>query len=321
MQTDTLSNHDVRIGDGRCYRNITLFPLFGAAVPQPDYLTLDEALAAGAVEVKELDQGASVNHVQLNNRSTEAVLLLDGETLLGSWQDRVLNVSILASAVTSIAIPVSCVEAGRWHARSGAFRTAKSAMFAASRARKADAVTRNLRHQAAMNRQSGRRDYDAQADQSEVWQMIAARQQRVSQFSPTAAMQEMFDNRAADLDNCAESLPPLDGQCGAIIAIGREIVGLDLFDCPQTYAKLWPKLAASYALDALAPVDERADGPALAAAHRFLSRVREAATERHPSIGEGEDIRLAAEGISGGALYARGRAIHLCAFVTQATPA
>jgi hypothetical protein len=43
--------------------------------------------------------------------------LLDGEELIGAKQNRALNLTILAPAKQVIVIPVSCVEAGRWHLR------------------------------------------------------------------------------------------------------------------------------------------------------------------------------------------------------------
>jgi len=39
-----------------------------------------------------------------------------------------------------------------------------------------------------------------------------------------------------------------------------------------------------------------------------------AAAERFPALGEGEDIRLTGEGVSGGALAANGRVVHLAGF-------
>ena len=55
-----------------------------------------------------------------------SVLLYDGEELLGAKQNRILNVTVLAAARSETRIPVSCVEQGRWHARSASFAAARS---------------------------------------------------------------------------------------------------------------------------------------------------------------------------------------------------
>ena len=69
------------------------------------------------------------------------MLLLDGEELVGAKQNRVLNLTILAPARQAITIPVSCVEAGRWHAESDAFRPAGHVMYSRARAAKASQVS------------------------------------------------------------------------------------------------------------------------------------------------------------------------------------
>src|SRR5438270_3306637 len=90
----------------------------GAAV---DYVTLDEGLAAGTLEVTELGEGGSVPTLKVSNRADTLAFLMAGEQLVGAKQNRVLNASILVAARSELPIPVSCVEAGRWAYRSRSF--------------------------------------------------------------------------------------------------------------------------------------------------------------------------------------------------------
>ena len=64
------------------------------------------------------------------------MLLLDGEELVGAKQNRIVNLSILVPANSELVIPVSCVEAGRWHHASADFAAAERAHFASGRAKK-----------------------------------------------------------------------------------------------------------------------------------------------------------------------------------------
>ncbi len=49
----------------------------------------------------------------------------------------------------------------------------------------------------------------------------------------------------------------------------------------------------------------------------FVRAVRDAELAAFPAVGEGEDLRIAAAGVSGGALAARGRVVHLTALADQ----
>ena len=71
-------------------------------------------------------------------RSTEKVLLYDGEELVGAKQNRILNVTVLVAEQTGVRIPVSCVEQGRWATRSIAMDAAGHVSHAHLRRRKAE---------------------------------------------------------------------------------------------------------------------------------------------------------------------------------------
>ncbi len=45
------------------------------------------------------------------------ILILDGEELVGAKQNRIVNTTILVVALSTLVIPVSCVEQGRWSYR------------------------------------------------------------------------------------------------------------------------------------------------------------------------------------------------------------
>ena len=123
----------IQIGAESTFGNMTIFPLLNGDSGSADYLTLDEALGRGLVQITEVSAQGSVPELKLKNESNEPVLLLDGEELIGAKQNRVLNLTILAPPKRTIIIPVSCVEAGRWSSRSAKFTTSSNAYFAQGR--------------------------------------------------------------------------------------------------------------------------------------------------------------------------------------------
>jgi len=55
-----------------------------------------------------------VPSLAVRNPNATPVLIAEGETLDGGWQNRVVNTSVLIPGSSTIDLPVSCVEAGRW---------------------------------------------------------------------------------------------------------------------------------------------------------------------------------------------------------------
>jgi hypothetical protein len=294
------------VGEALAHRNLAVFPLLGGLEGPPGYVTLDEAAASGTARVTEVSAGGHVPELSFVNSGPEAVLLLDGEELVGAKQNRVLNLTILVPAGASVKIPVSCVEQGRWSYRSEGFTPSGRAFFRTGRAQKVQRVTENLRAQGA-----------PRSDQGQVWADIAGKMSRMEVHSSTGAMSDLFEARSQGVEEYVRALKSQPGQCGAVFALDGKVAGLELFDARATLERALPKLVRSYALDALETLASRKrapKAPAPAEAAAFLDSVRQAPITLHVSLGEGQDARFSHGHLSGAGLVARDRVVHLLAF-------
>ncbi len=293
----------IHLAPAQSYLNLTLIPLLANEPTPQAYLTLDEALERRLVSITELTQSGSVPELRFDNLTDEQVLLLDGEELVGAKQNRVLNITILVGGFAKIVIPVSCVERGRWHHLSHEFRSARRHMFARARAAKMAQVSMSLRS-------GGLRH----SNQSEVWADISAKAERMKAHSETEAMADIYDSERPRLEGFERAFQPLVNQVGAVFAINGQILGAELFDSDAAFKKLMGKLVGSYAMDA---IEESVGQPATVSPESlktFLERIKDSSIESFPAIGNGQDLRLSGRGISGGALVADGRVVHLSAF-------
>lgn len=308
MQQNITLLPPVQLGEPCAYENLTLFPLLGGTPGQPDYLTLDEALAARTARVTEVTTWGSVPNLKFVNDGELPVLLLDGEELVGAKQDRVLNLSILAPAHQTLVVPVSCVESGRWAPRSEEFATSPHTQHASGRRTRSESVTQSLSA-------SGTRT----SDQRALWNDIHEKSDRMGATSATRAMGDIYRRHAADIRQYVRALGVQPGQVGAVFAINGRIQGMDLFDFAATGAKLLPKIIQSYALDAIDLRNSEASGAVADtnSAREMLCRIEESPVETFAAIGEGEDARFLGPRVSGSALLARGRTIHLSAFIRE----
>ncbi len=141
---------DFVVGDPVRFQNLTVFPV-ASRVPRNEdrYLTLDEGLKAGTVQVFEVgaepgadgrpaagsaprttnedpfgngqQESADVNHLMVLNRSDKPLYLMPGEIIYGGEQDRTIGEeAIIPPGKKPVAIEVFCVEQGRWAPRDDA---------------------------------------------------------------------------------------------------------------------------------------------------------------------------------------------------------
>ena len=286
----------VRLGAPVAHRGILITPLHPLQAPHAAYLTLDEALPLG-LRIRELGDGGSVPQLVVENPLEDSVLLYDGQELAGAMQDRILNITVLVAAHSTLTIPVSCVEIGRWSARSAAFASAPDAAAPSLRHRKAEALE------------------DAPLApgfaQSEVWAEVERTAHRLGVHGQTGANADAFRTHRASIAELEEAFPAQPGQCGAVLAIGGDVC-VDIVSQPAAFDRLWPKLRSGYLLDALG----RLDGPAPGAdvAMRLIATLSHGTVTERPSVGGGRDIRVRAGGIIGSGLELDGELLQFSAF-------
>ena len=235
-------------GEPQVYKNFAVIPLFHPADGSPYYLTLREALEQGVLTITEVGHEGSVPELKVINKGDTAVLLLDGEELVGAKQNRVLNTTILLGGYTETVIPVSCTEHGRWSYRSSTFGDSDVVMASQVRREKARSVSYNLR-------ESGQ----YRSNQGEVWDGIENMAAKFSVSSPTGAMRDVFESRTDELEDYLKAVELKPGQKGLAACINGSVVGLDSVSLDSAYVQLHAKLVKSYAMEAMLEKEKKGE--------------------------------------------------------------
>jgi len=290
----------IQLGDPVEHRAIVIAPLFPRTDPRTDYLTLEDALPLG-FRIEEIDEAGSVPELIAVNPLDTPVLLYDGEELLGAKQNRILNVTVLADAATRTPIPVSCVEQGRWHARSAAFTSASHTAYPELRRRKAEQLS-------AEPLARGRA-------QAAVWENVADKAGRHDVRSATGAAADIYRARSDALAALRPKFPAVPGQSGALLALPDGRLCLDYLSRPTAFAQLYGKLLDGYLLDGLESLDRDPTPPARL--DEFVTALAELPRRRSPSAGLGDDLRLAGAGVVGSGLIVEDELLQLSAFTTE----
>jgi hypothetical protein len=190
------------------------------------------------------------------------------------------------------------------------FKPAAHVMYSRARAARSAHVTESMRT-------TGTR----RSDQSAVWEEIAAKASRMEAESPTQAMSAMYERHAISVEEFVRAFAWQERQVGVLFAVGGQALGLDLFDHPATMQRLFTKLVKSYALDALDAPPAQGEPAGHSTFSDLLTRVAAAQRFTQPAVGLGEDVRLSGSSVSGAALWAEERYIHICAFAANADDA
>lgn len=293
--------------------NLTVFPVVAAQSHSTgEFLTLDEGLRSGEVEVTESGMirglqrrprpqvtpgiwpprgdGAQVNRLVLVNNSKRPLLLLAGEIVTGGKQDRVIGKDRIVPAESDpIDLGVFCVEPGRWVATSEKF----SGMGAGMAAPKVRA--------GAMSAKNQQKVWDeVRSSQSEMVSVLgdspaaapaAAEVERTTSYARVMQNSEVkrrVDSVAEPIQRGYESVIRQlrdRNAVGVVVAVNGEIIWADVFASTQLLEKYWPKLVHSYAAEAV--VTRAASKKAsIEAAQEFLNQLegRREVSESEPGL-------------------------------------
>jgi len=337
----------LRLGEPLRSGALTLAPLLpvdGTVKRQTGYLPLEEALQRKLVAISEQAQ-ARVPELLATSTAETPVILVGGEQVVGGLQNRVFNTTILVAAKSELHIPVTCVEAGRWHesydnfedyqaptTSTGADGNETEQPAAARPARRAfaaqEAAYSKLRK---MHAKSVTASLSAGAghvsDQSAVWGEVHARMAGSAAYSPSGAMHALYrtPERAKKLKETMEGLRRPEGALGFVATLGSDVLGAELFTDETLADAYWEKLARTYAVEALDASESTAEAAtetpgevATAGESRLLEQALAAEIQVHPSPGLGADARLEGRYVSGAGLVYDGSVVHLSLFPEDA---
>jgi len=92
------------------------------------------------------------------------------------------------------------------------------------------------------------------------------------------------------------------------------VIGLDVLSLEAVYEALHPKLAKSYAIDALLQQREKVGNGSVDNGRAFIEEARQCKEEKFKSIGHGWDHRFEGSTIVGSALVHQEKVIHMAFF-------
>lgn len=208
------------------YENMTVVPILSDTNTPFDVLDLKEGLKMGLVKIEECDN-SNIEQVKLKNNSISPLILLDGEEIAGSLQNRIVTQTMIIAPKSEMEIPVNCSEKGRNEYKS---EFQYSDYIANSNTRRKKAYNKN------------------NPLQEVVWNSIDDLETDKNTSSKTKALRDSYEKNKYDIDSYLKHFKMENNQIG-VICIVENKVGLEIFNNHSLYEKYNEMLLRSYIID------------------------------------------------------------------------
>jgi len=268
------------------------------------YVLGAEAIDRGLLEIAEQGSG-SVPTVEATNRGEDAVLILEGDTLIGCKQNRIVAHSVIIAPGRTIHVSVGCMESGRWAHRTPRFSSGKMRADPLTRRKSSFEVLEALR--------AGRH---ATLDQARLWNDVEKYLACHSVGSSTSDYHRVFEELGDPAIETAQRFTPVKHQVGVIAQWRGHLLGLEIVGHPDCWSHLARRTLPAYLMAARDADSGRLRGEEgeIRAAEGWLEALKRVPVHARPSVGVGFDFDFTTTSVHGSGLWHEGRVAYVAMF-------
>lgn len=279
---------------------LEIVPVLWAGATGAVHLLAHQAIADGGLEVLEKDGGV-VQELLARSTSPRPILILEGETLVGARQNRMVAHSVVVGPGMKVVIPVGCMERGRW--QSGRSK------FGAGVGYSAWYMRRDAKQDVMASR---RRGMGPTLEQGRLWEQVASELARERMDSMTSDFHVVMEARTGEAARCVEGIRPVADQVGVMAMRDGAMLALEVVGHPQTWAQMSDRVLASLvpaAMDASSSARRGDRGEWMSAVSLAARRL-----QTQPAVGLGCDVEIRGAGLIGSGVWMGDRFAHLSVY-------
>ncbi len=302
MKLENFLEH-LKIEEGMFLRNCVIYPLTDGGKIDFSIKTLDEGFKDNTVLVRELPS-SKIGEIEIINRSPDKLFLLDGEEIIGALQNRITNTAALIAENTSVKMPVTCVEEGRWEGNKE-FKKSLLSSHPRLRAILCKGVTESLKKTKSFK-----------GPQQEVWEEVTRKITSFKVKSTTSSLHDVYETLKEDVERYLEEVEGLKGYNGFVAYVGNKFLGFEYFYDKKFFEKFIHKLLRGYALDAL-EIQKPTSFEPIYKIRKFLEELYPIQLEKYPSVALGEEYRFVTKKYTGRISLFEGKPLQASVFSTS----
>ncbi len=240
------------------YGNLRLYPVYAKESFTAKfktlgrYTSLQDALQNKKVKITEKGNGGTVNTLNIENLSSDTIIIICGDVVKGGQQDRIIEKDVVLKPKSGKKeLQVFCVEAGRWSSTEA--RTVSRSRNQPKALPQAPQFTAHY-NKGSM---SLRKVVEKEKDQSRVWSKVE--EINTENKTPTATKTYTALTNSADYSKKMKAyvsffkkkLGTEKNLIGLVVVSGNKVLGCDLFATPALFNSQLPSLLHSYATEAI----------------------------------------------------------------------
>ncbi|MEN3043612.1 MAG: DUF6569 family protein [Candidatus Hydrothermales bacterium] len=294
---------NLNIGEPVFQRNLLLFPLYRGENGDGELIikTIEDAYNEGFGGFRELER-PNIEKVIFENRGSYPVFAIDGEQVLGAFQNRVINTAFFSEPNTVIEVPVTCVEERRWGGKRN-FDFSSTTLYPSLRALLLKTTNKSLILKNSFI-----------SDQKLVWENIRKTLTSLNVYSKTLSIQDAFNIYESQINWYLDGVN-FDNACGIIAFAGPNFLCMDLFVSKSLFLKFKEKILKGYALDAILLREYKTDFVEKDRVKEIIEKVKRLRIREYKGLGNGVELRGEGEGlILRGFKKERDKILHLAIF-------
>ena len=255
-------NIDIEQSTALVYENLQLYPVvadeafFQGNEAAASVKNLREGIETKGFYVTEkkpygrMDDMGAVNSLTVQNKSNEAIYLMQGDVVTGGNQDRIIAEDQVIVARTITDVPVYCVEHNRWKYRENEVdendpeSKHKRKIFAFSgyynvAANDLRKTVRETKNQESVWKKVG--EFTSKNNATNSTKTYAGLEESKEFTNKRDAYMDFFKGKLDNIENCV----------GFVAVSGNEIIGKDIFGHPNLFQKQTEGLLNGYITDAI----------------------------------------------------------------------
>ncbi len=290
------------LGELTWSRGLDLWALIHTNGAGPGYLPLQDAVSRGLIGIEEKGSGV-VSEVVAENRGGLTVLILEGDTLVGAKQNRVVVRSVLVPAGKSVPVRVGCMERGRWSGTRSPFRVG------------CFAVDPTVRMQTVVEANFARARRGVPApDQALLWARCESKLAGYGVRSETRDYHCGLSAVAGRFEKDSRSIGTVENQVGILALWRGHLLGFELVGHPGTWKAVASRWLPAYLMAAAEFDPDSRPAAARRTPEQWFDVIRAVRVHGAPSAGLGEDLTLEGDGVAGAGLWNEGAPAHCVVF-------